>query len=569
MDASYLDNAINHVSTISKENLTEENSLLLDRVWLRLGRIYTKKTQNETSFKNEVRRLLDNCPKPELKEKVANRFIELFTTGEKNEHKGSEWYMVYKEFYTYVKENDISVELPEKNLKAGDFFDYVLNAQKDYKSYPIYCENAELVPAAISRMTEGVDITERIKLLKEDERYNFEELLATARKMIEEETATDENIEIVLKMCKVLSDSPLKFNVTRAYLDKLAHEGEVLYDLQMLRALAGKEISGENDSYYAEMAKSAYYYDDTYDIWDKTRSYGTQVMAKVMGWLIVSNKRFGKPDGMKDVLTEMADIESRTGVERNLLIKFVNDWGKKSLTDSEKKVTLSNTWGSENWCKALGEESCPLSKSILDKYYQDFNAQPLTSFVDGNNSWVAQNTSYWLRVLNILIDGADFKQACSEKLIEITKHLIEGISTGHITNGNLELQEKLLSWAKFDDVSTKVNEMMGKFGNGQLAINSFKFKSLHHYMEMTRGYETQYLNSVIKPIIGDAEVRGIITGAVECYESLLHNNLDQASDLKKELIKLHGSSSNEEFKALIERLDILPKENSGDGSGEE
>ena len=569
MDASYLDNAINHVSTISKENLTEGNSSLLDRVWSRFGRIYTKRTQNETSFKDEVRRLLDNCPKPELKEKVANRFIELFTTGEKNEHKGSEWYMVYKEFYTYVKENDISVELPEKILKAGDFFDYVLSAQKDYKSYPIYCENAELVSAAISRMTEGVDISERIKLLKDDERYNFEELLATARKMIEEETATDENIEIVLKICKVLSDIPLKFNVTRTYLEKLAHEGEVLYDLQMLRALAGKEISGENDSYYAEMAKTAYQYTDTYDIWDKTRSNGTQVMAKVMGWLIVNNKRLGKPDGIKDVLTDMADIESRIGVERSLLIKFVNDWGKKSLTDSEKKVTLSNTWGSESWCKALVEENCPLSKSILDKYYQDFNAQPLTSFVDGNNAWVAQNTSYWLRVLNILIDGADFKQACSEKLIEITKHLIEGICTGHITNGNMELQEKLLSWAKFDDVSTKVNEMMGKFGNGQLTINSFKFKSLHHYMEMTRGYETQYLNSVIKPIIGDAEVQGIITGAVGYYESLLHNNLDQASDLKKELIKLHGSSSNEEFKAMIERLDILPKENLGDGSGEE
>ena len=418
-------------------------------------------------------------------------------------------------------------------------------------------------------MTEGVDISERIKLLKDDERYNFEELLATARKMIEEETATDENIDIVLKICKVLSDIPLKFNVTRTYLEKLAHEGEVLYDLQMLRALAGKEISGENDSYYAEMAKTAYQYTDTYDIWDKTRSNGTQVMAKVMGWLIVNNKRLGKPDGIKDVLTDMADIESRIGVERSLLIKFVNDWGKKSLTDSEKKVTLSNTWGSESWCKALVEENCPLSKSILDKYYQDFNAQPLTSFVDGNNAWVAQNTSYWLRVLNILIDGADFKQACSEKLIEITKHLIEGICTGHITNGNMELQEKLLSWAKFDDVSTKVNEMMGKFGNGQLTINSFKFKSLHHYMEMTRGYETQYLNSVIKPIIGDAEVQGIITGAVGYYESLLHNNLDQASDLKKELIKLHGSSSNEEFKAMIERLDILPKENLGDGSGEE
>lgn len=568
MDASYLDNAINHISSIRKENISVENSILLDRVWSRLGRLYTKRTQNETSFKDEVRRLLDNCPKPELKERIASRFIELFTTGEKNEHKGSEWYMVYKEFDTYVKENNISVELPEKILKASEFYDYVLFAQEDYQNYPISCDNKELISEAVSRMTEGVDISERIKLIKDDERFNLGALLVASRKMIEDETATDENIEQSLKMCKVLSEKPLKFKVNQGYLDTLNPEGDVLYDLQMLRALAGKEISGENDSYYAEMAKTAYYYTDTFDIWDKTQSYGTQVMARVMGWLIVNNKRLGTPEGVKDIITEMANIESRTGVERRLLIKFVNDWGKKSLTDSEKKVTLSNTWGSESWCKSLGEENCPLSKSILYKYYQDFNAQPLTSFVDGNNAWVAQNTSYWLRVLNTLIDGADFKQACSEKLIEITKHLIEGICTGHITNGNIELQSKLLSWAKFDDVSTKVNEMMGKFGNGQLAINSFKFKSLHHYMEMTRGYETQYLNSVLKPIIGDAEVQGVITGEIVYYENLLHNNLDQASDLKKELIKLHDSSTNEEFRALIERLEILPKEESDDGSGD-
>ena len=570
MDASYLDNAINHISSIRKENISVENSILLDRVWSRLGRLYTKRTQNETSFKDEVRRLLDNCPKPELKKRIASRFIELFTTGEKNEHKGGEWYMVYKEFDTYVKENNISVELPEKILKANEFYDYVLYAQEDYQNYPISCDNKELISEAVSRMTEGVDISERIKLIKDDERFNLGALLVASRKMIEDETATDENIEQSLKMCKVLSEKPLKFKVNQGYLDTLNPEGDVLYDLQMLRALAGKEISGENDSYYAEMARIAYFYTDTYDVWKNTHAYGTQVMAKVLGNLIKDNRHQGKPDQIKDVLTDMANIESRTGVDRKLLVRFVNDWGKQTLNDIEKKVVLPNVFGNENWCKALLDEKCPLSKVILEKYYQDFNSQPLTEFVNSNSAWVATNESYWLRVLKILIDSNDFKHVCSDKLIEITTHVIVGICNGQITDGNVnfDLQQKLLSWAKFDSVSSKVNEMMSKFGNGQLTINSFKFKSLHHYMEMTRGYETQYLNSVLKPIIGDAEVQSVITGATAYYENLLHNNLDQASDLKKELIKLHDSSTNEEFRALIERLEILPKEESEDGSGD-
>jgi hypothetical protein len=73
----------------------------------------------------------------------------------------------------------------------------------------------------------------------------------------------------------------------------------------------------------------------------------------------------------------------------------------------------------------------------------------------------------------------------------------------------LDLQSKFLSWAEFNKVSSKVIDMMGKLG-GQLTINAFKFKSLHHYMEKTRGYETQYLNYVLKPIIGNHEVQGII-----------------------------------------------------------
>lgn len=570
MDAAHLDNAVMHVSSINKENITDENLKLLDKIWLRLGRVYLKRTQNETSFREEVRLLVDNCPKQELKEKIAKKFIDLFATGEKNEHKGEEWFFVYQAFDAFTKEKGVNVQLPEKILKAGDFLEYVFFAQDKYKNFPISCANSDVNTAAISFIKEGSDISERINLLKNDERYDFSELLSAAKSLIEGETATDDNIGAVLNMCKTLSDNPLKLNVNLGYLDTLIHESGVTFDLQLLRALAGKEISGEEESHYAEMARIAYYYTDTYNVWKNTHAYGTHVMAKVLGNLIKDNRHQGKPDQIKDVLTDMANIESRTGVDRPLLIRFVNDWGKQTLNDVEKKVLLPNVFGNESWCKSLLDEKCPLSESILEKYYQDFNSQTLTSFVNANNAWVAQNTSYWLRVLKILVDSADFKNSCSEKLTEITIHVIEGICTGNIAdgNGNMDLQLKLLSWAEFVNVSSKVNEMMGKFGNGQLTINVFKFKALHHYMEKTRGYETQYLNYVLKPIIENDKVQSIILGNKDFYEQLLRNNLDQASDLKTDLIKLHDSSANGDFKAMVERLEILPKEEASENAGE-
>ena len=47
---------------------------------------------------------------------------------------------------------------------------------------------------------------------------------------------------------------------------------------------------------------------------------------------------------------------------------------------------------------------------------------------------------------------------------------------------------------------------------------------------------------------------------LDFYENLLKNNMDQASDLKIELVKLYKTSDNEKFKDLIKRLGLITKE---------
>ena len=64
------------------------------------------------------------------------------------------------------------------------------------------------------------------------------------------------------------------------------------------------------------------------------------------------------------------------------------------------------------------------------------------------------------------------------------------------------------------------------------------------------------------PIIGDAEVQSIILGNKGFYESLIRDNIDQASELRLELIKLYKESTNEDLKSMIERLEILPLQNT-------
>ena len=145
--------------------------------------------------------------------------------------------MTYKEFDAYTKEGGVNVQLPDTFLKADIFVDYILSARDEYINYPIFCDNRELSDYVAMQIEEGVDLSEAMKLLKADARYSCNDLFIKARGLVENKSAKDGNIEAVLNMCKVLSDGPLKLNVTLPYLDSLSHEGAVLSDLQILNYL--------------------------------------------------------------------------------------------------------------------------------------------------------------------------------------------------------------------------------------------------------------------------------------------------------------------------------------------
>lgn len=564
MDASLLDTAVKQIADIEAEGASAKDNGLLEKVWRKMANLYIDSTQNETTFRSEVKLLMDHCPGKALKEKIGKKFLELFVSGEKNEHKGEEWYSVYKEYSSYVNKKGLDITLPEKKMKAGDYVAYIKAAKADYKNYPIATDNDDLNNDLLSRVTDGIDILDVLRTIQGDERFNLSGLNEGARSMIEGETATDDNIESAINVCKELNKEPLNLHVKLAFLDQLTHTGGVKDDLQVLRALVGKDLSGLSDEDYTKMAQVAYNYVNTDDLWDKTISVGTAVLAKIMAWLIVNNLHCGQFKTDKDMITGMSNIHSKTGAGQKEIIKFVDDWGKKSLNETENSISLSKVLDSETWVVALLADKNNYSKSVLAKYYKDFNSQPITTFIASNNSWA--NSTYWLKVLKALIDDSDFKIVCKEKLIEITGHVVEGVATGAIVSGNSnqDLQDKLLSWVHFDNVSSKVSDAMVQFANRQQTINKYKFTNLHRYLEQVKGYENAFLNYVLNPLINDADVQKIIIDTPSVYEPLIRDNISLASDLKEALIKLYGTTKNEGLKALIGKSGIIKSEDVND-----
>lgn len=562
MDAALLNNAINDVAVLTPENLNEQDAANLEAVWGKLAKLYKNSKEKETSFRDEVKTLMVHCAD---KASVGKHFLKLFTNSE-NTHKGAEWYKVYKDFSDFAKGLELPIELPERQMVNTDFVEYVRVAKEDYKNYPISCANDDLNAFFQEQIANNEDVSDIVELTAGDKRFDYSKLKETSRKMIEEQEVTSNNFEPVIKVLKILNEEPIKLNIDSTYLNGLQYDGELKPDYRVLLMLAKKEINGLSDIDYEAMAKVAFKYESAKKIWENCQTVNTTVYAQFTAYLIKNKLHDGKVTDTKDVVNEMVTIVTRTRADRKDVIQYLNDWGRKGLTQEEEELDFAAVLQQETWIDALVADKNDFSKALLEKYYKDCGSKAWNQFIDGSNVWIAGN--YWPKIMKRVVKETDFWRTNPSNVIEIVNHLIDGICSRTIVENTMdeEVLTTLLTRVKFTSVSTKVNEAMDKFASNNFSINLFIFQKLHHYFEQTRNHEVVFLNKILRPIIGHASVQSIVLGDLKKYEKLLKENIDQASELKTDLIKMHDSSQNLEWVALIERLEIIEVKEEGEGT---
>ena len=562
MDAALLNNAINDVAVLTAEKLNKQDAANLEVVWRKLTSLYKNSKEKETSFRNEVKTLMIHSAN---KASIGNHFLKLFTSSE-NTHKGAEWYQVYKDFSDFIKGLGLTIELPERQMVNTDFVEYVRAAKEDYANYPIKCANDDLNTYCQEQIANNDDVSDIVKLTAGDKQYDYSKLKEAARKMIEGQEVTSNNFEPVIKVLKVLGKEPLRLNLDSTYLSGLQYEGELKPDYRVLLMLTKKEISGLSDTDYEAMGQVVFEYDTAKKIWDSCQMVNTSVYAQFTAYLIKNKLHDGKVTDTKDVVNEMVTIVSKTGVDRKDVIQYLNDWGRKGLTQEEELLDFAAVLPQEAWIDALLADKNDFSKTLLEKFYKDCGSKAWNQFMDGSNVWIGGN--YWPKIMKRVVKDADFWRTNPSNVVEIVNHLIDGICGRTIVESTMddEVLTTLLTHVKFTSVSTKVNEAMDKFASNTYSISLFIFQKLHHYFEQTRNHEVVFLNKILKPIIGQGVVQTIILSNLRKYEKLLKDNIDQASELKTELIKMHDSSQNSEWVALIDRLDIIEvKVEEGEG----
>ena len=553
MDVALLNNAINNVGVLTIDNLKEQDAAKLGAVWRKLAELYIKSREKETTFRKEVKILMNHCVE---KTAIGNHFLELFTNSE-NTHKGAEWYQVYRDFSAFVNGLGLAIVLPPKQLDNSDFVEYLRAAKEDYENYPIKCPNEAMNAFCKEQLANNADVSDILKCIVGDESYDFGELKDVARKMIEAKEVTSISFEPVIKVLKILSNEPMELNPDCSYLRELHYEGELLPDYRVLLMLGNIEVGGLSDSDYEAMAKVVFEYESMKKIWEGCLTMNTAVFAQFTAYLIKNMLHDGKVTDTKDVINEMVVVANRTGVDRKDIIQYLNSWGRRELTQEEEQLDFAAVLPQEAWIDVLETDKNGFAKALLGKYYKDCGVKPWNVFLDGSNIWIGRN--YWPQMMKRVVKDDDFWRADPCNTVEIVNHLIDGICSKNIGENTMdeEVLNILLTQVYFTNVSTKVNEAMDKFTSGEYSINLYIFVKLHHYFEQTKNHEVVFLNKILKPIIGQAAVQSIVLGNLKKYEKLLRDYIDQASDLKTELVTMHDSTQNQEWVALIDRLGII------------
>ena len=566
MDEALLDNAINQVSVLNFEGLFADDSGNLHMIWTKLAKLYLMTKEKETTFRKEVKALLDNCE--QLKQEIGNHFLSNFTDKD-NTHTGAEWYKVYRDVAVYSMEKGLKLVLPEQEMKNVDFVEFLKTAKEDYKNYPVKCANDQMNQYCLGQITNNLDVMDIVKLLKGDKQYEFSELMKSAREMIENHhDVNSSNFDHVINVLKYLSIEPLKLKLDKSFLNNLQYEGPMLADYRVLMMLAGNEVSNLTENDFEAMAKVVFEYDTMDTIWNKCQTVGTNVFIGMTRYLILYGVHDNKPASTKNIITEMVRVKTQTGLSEKAVIKYLNDWGRRGLTPEEEILDFATELKQETWIAAFEEDKHEFAKAVLGKYYKDCGTKEWSLFINNSNIW--QTANYWPKMLCHLALDPDFWRTKPRNIKSIVEHLIAGICSENIIASNIDqnMLDNILANLVFSDVSTTVHNELAKFSS-TYHINEFKFMKLHCYFEQTKGQEPLFLNKVLKPVVSLPSVQNVVLSNLNYYEPLLQHNIDQASDLKAELIKLYTSSQNEELRALIERLNIIDmKENETGVSAE-
>lgn len=465
----------------------------------------------------------------------------------------------------------ISYSFPSYNLKSPVFLEYLEFAKEEYGAYPVLVDNKELVSLCWDRLADGKDLSKVFKLIVDDDRFDFDEIIEYMVKYIASSESIAKLLDISFAMLKILSSNIIEIegvdanHLLSVWNQMSPDENSSYNDIFVMLALNGVDVGSLSNEQMMDVEHILLRYTSIFDLIKKYEQHNTSALENLVTYCLKNS--IVDSSCPNDGLLHYVDyLDDRINITRSNIVQYLNDWGYKQLGDNDRKENVYVFFGTLAKANEVIGLDCSLGESITAHFLKELESKDISDFVNSSNHTFT-SSSYWGNVLVRLVEKHKVPTPLSPKMNEIASHLLRAVELRNLSSLPVHSVEKfLLETVEYKDVSTTVNDLITDWTTKQQTLTPLIFKILHRFIENTNlnGNYSGFLNYCMLNLIKDERCQNIILENQDFYSEVMQGHLDSASELKKVIEEIAGDEKyeNKKFQAFLQVLLEKDKEDS-------
>lgn len=562
-DEAKTDSIIESLSNLDTKSFTGTDNTKIINIWDELNNRKEKQKLSKQEFDKSYQNLLSHVnDKEKLISKLCNR-LQFFEKEEKGEFNGGDYYIALRSIQDFISNNnigfDITQYLAEIEKEPKIFVDYVQAAKEDYKTFKLSTDNKKLNNHFKENKLEDLAI---IKYIKDNIKYNFEELKQYIETFIPSDKLDATNFKPILDAYKLISDmKPLHAQLTLNQRNQIWNHfaGQVdtneyleIAAIQLVQNVnIGKDFTDKQIEY---IAKQIDYYGNYGDLLVNSNNQNLNKVLKYM-----TENKLGCVLSLDKVLPKFFEIKNKIGVTEEALLIQLNRWRK--YKDGITK---------DNILKIIPADLYPFTKETANDLTKHINGTAIEALflVDENTLFNQLNQSnqsnnYWYKVIDNLID-TEFCKPLPENIFNIgILYLKEVASNGTIPKEN-SVRAKIIERLDKRKTGATIEEIRNMFCNSQSKITTQKFQYLENWLRQQgqlKSRASEVVHHIIDPIINNNVCLKLLSDNAGFYKDLFDEVGNKATPTKQKIEKVINNGNADEKILKFGKLIGITKEN--------
>ena len=549
-DKAKTDNIIESLSKLNTASFTEADKIKIANIWKELTKRKEKQKLKQQEFDDSYQSLLLYVnDKDQLIAKLCKR-LQFFEEEGNVDFSGANYYNVLRSIQDFISNNNFGINitqhLTEIKKDPKIFVDYVQTAKEDYKTFKLTTDNKKLNNHFKENKLEDLAI---IKYIKDNIKYNFEELKQYIETFIPSDKLDATNFKPILDAYKLISDmKPLHAQLTLNQRNQIWNHfaGQVdtneyleIAAIQLVQNVnIGKDFTDKQIEY---IAKQIDYYGNYGDLLVNSNNQNLNKVLKYM-----TENKLGYVLSLDKVLSKFFEIKNKIGVTEETLLIQLNRWRK--YKDGITK---------DNILKIIPADLYPFTKETANDLTKHINETAIKalSLVDENTLYNQINqpnqpntNNYWYKVIDNLID-TEFCKPLPENIFNIgIRYLKEVASNGTIPKEN-SVRAKIIERLDKRKTGATIEEIRNVFCNSQSTITTQKFQYLENWLRQQgklKSRASEVVHHIIDPITNDNACLKLLSDNAGFYKDLFDEVGDEATPTKQKIEKAINSGNADE-----------------------